>query len=162
MIDYIYFLRNLLSLHSNQCSLDSRDYKDGLCLASFGLMDKLHASNDEEFEKHIFTINDGILFCHSIEKLENLCKNEQVFICCSKSSGFFNLNAFIGLPHKYNYEITLKENCYGIDVNSFFEGEYGIPQKEKNERLYFYNGNVKISEKEVIVKLKDVEFKRIY
>lgn len=161
MIDYIYFLRNLLALHSNQCSLDLRDYKDGLCLASFGLMDKLLASNYEEFEKHIFTIKDGILICYSTEKIENLCKKEQVFICCSKPSGFFNANAFIGLPHKYSYEITLKENCYGIDVNSFFEGECEIPKKEKNERLYFYNGNVHSSEKEVIVKLKDVEFKRI-
>ena len=162
-MDAVYLIQNLLSLHSTQCSMDSRDFKDGLCLAIFGLADSL-MMNETEFEKHIFTENDGYLYCYSeenLEKLNLLTNKEHIFLCCSKPDGFFNHTALPFNNYKYYYKIKLKNNTFGIDVNSFFEGDNIISKKNLNEKLYFNNGNYHPQEKEVIVKLKDIEFERI-
>lgn len=116
----IELLEFLIQYHSFETSLDSRSIKDGVNFLIFELVDNLRAKNGEEwFNLHIYTKGD--LYCWTKDKIQTLNKiQEQVYLCCSTDRNGFNPHsALFNRPYKYQYRLSLKENTYGILINSF-------------------------------------------
>lgn len=122
--ELIYIIQNILSLHSMQSYHLNREIKDNICKLLFSLMDSLSYS---VLQEHIST--DDLLYCDSQNSFEKLSKcKEDVYLCCSKTNSYNNHIPFIK-PYKYHYCFRLKPNTYGIDLNSFFEGNCKLKRK---------------------------------
>lgn len=150
--DTIFLLQNLLSIHSSQCSFETREVKDDISKLIFDLMENLKNQDYENFKKHIFT---QPVFCATKDSIEALQKKEiEIYLCSSKNKGNFNTQSGLFVPYKYFYKFALKENTYGIDLNSFFEGEYKITEETKNR--YWKFGEYHKKENEVLIRLSDI------
>lgn len=157
--DLIFLLQDLLSIHSMQFSLESREIKDDICKLIFDLMNEFQSKiSDKEFSKHIYT--DNYVYCWTQDNIEKLKEIDNVYLCCSKYLCEDPMYSFDRGKYKFLYKLHIKQNSYGVDLNSFFENEFKISPKARE--MHWNGGNYHKDENEVIVKLKDIDMYTIY
>jgi hypothetical protein len=145
MLNYIDLLKQLIFYHTSQNSQDSRELKDAINQLIYVLFEHLRGRDlsEEEWLLKIFT--EGELFCWTQDKLEylqSINKKETVYLCCSlQPDGYNAISLVFGQrPYRYLYKIKIKENHYGILLNSFGANSSAHP-----------------NEKECLIKMSDIE-----
>lgn len=115
-------IKQLIKFHTNQCSLLDRDAKDAVAHCIFCLFDATRGKELAEDEWNACVKGNEVpLYCwtkDSIEKLKAI--KGTVYLCTSLSETGYNKDCvFSGEPYRYQYVIHLKENTYGILLNTF-------------------------------------------
>lgn len=119
-------LNYLIEYHTIQYSLDSQDLKNLINQTIFALFEDLSFKqmNDKEWQSYIKT--NCYVYCWTqdkIEKLEKINQKQPVILCCSLKEDVFHKDyCCLTNPdkkYKYQYKLFIKENQYGLFLNSF-------------------------------------------
>lgn len=133
-------IKQLTKFHTSRPSILDRDAKDAVMHCIFCLFDASRGKELSEIEWNECACGEETpLYCWTKDSLEKLKKiKEPVYLCTSLSESKYNKDcAFWSKPYRYQYKIHLKENTYGILLNTF--------------------GSIHSNEMECLIKLSDVE-----
>ncbi len=149
----------MLYEHSWGNSYEPSSVKQSRIKYAFSLLAEIRSHISEEaFESLIYTNTENILYNKSYDNLSKIKDVENYYLCTDLTNGYCNRT----LPYKYLNKVRLKENQYGLRVNTIINL---FTKAEQYKIVKVFNpcvtkDNCKIvwfNEDEIIVWLRDVD-----
>ncbi len=167
--DYLNQAAIVISQHSLGCSIDEPPkLKIARKQYLFSLIEFLQSRLDDEiFERLIYTDNNTLLYCYSVDSFQRLTKNkEPVYLCTSKEKDI-GIGGISFKGYKHYYEFKIKLNSYGIDIKKFLSNFTEEELVKLHSLLYYYDPEcgrprqfIHENEEEVIIDVHSLELIR--
>ena len=127
-------LKSLIQVHSGQCSLLSMSVKNDINRLMFDLFEFIsdYGTNDFASDK---IIRGQYVYCYTKDSIGYLQKiqerGDEVILCASTDEQAYNFQNQIFDTYKHKYKFFIKEDCYGIDLNSFGQDVHQHPNEQE-------------------------------
>lgn len=167
--DYLNQAAIVISQHSLGCSTaEPSELKVARKQYLFSLIKFLQSNlDDETFERLIYTNNNTLLYCYSVDSFQRLSKSKSAVYLCTSKEKDIGIGGVPSKGYKHYYEFKIKPNAYGIDIEKFLSIFTEEELIKLHSLLYDYDPEcgkprqfIQENEREVIVDVHSLELVR--